>query len=169
MANKCISCNNCGHTGWSKNRGNFLITIALAVFFFVPAIIYEIWRRTGLGVCESCGSNLVKPSNQCQQKNKQFQLDVVGIFGVVAGIIIGGMAVIFVGMGIYVGVERFVKTGSFISPKSTEKLYELCFAEGLKHYQSINQYPLLQDGKTMTMDKIEMDCKNSKDGKYKAP
>jgi len=22
VANKCISCNNCSHTGWSKNRGN---------------------------------------------------------------------------------------------------------------------------------------------------
>ena len=166
MANKCISCNNCGHTGWSKNRGNFLITIVLAVFFFVPAIIYEIWRRTGLGICESCGSDLVVPSNQCQQKDRQFQLDVIGIFGVVAGIVIGAMAVIFVGMGIYVGVERFVNTGSFLPPKSPEKLYELCFADGLKHYQSINQYPLLQDGKTMTMDKIELDCRGSVNGKY---
>lgn len=166
MANKCISCNNCGHTGWSKNHGSFLITIVLMIFFFIPGVIYEIWRRSGLGACENCGSSLVVPSNQCQQKNKQFQLDVIGIFGVVAWIVIGSMAVIFVGMGIYVGVERFVKTGSFISPKSPEKLYELCFADGLKHYQSINQYPLLPDGKTLTMDKIQVDCKGSTDGKY---
>lgn len=169
MANKCISCNNCGHTGWSKNRGNFLITIVLAVFFFVPAIIYEIWRRTGLGVCESCGSDLVVPSNQCQQKDRQFQLNGAGI---IIGVIGGGGAIIGIFMLFVVistSITHFINTGSFLPVKSPEKLYELCFADGLKHYQSINQYPLLQDGKTMTMDKIEIDCKNSKDGKYKAP
>lgn len=169
MANKCISCNNCGHTGWSKNRGNFLITIVLVIFFFVPAIIYEIWRRTGLGVCENCGSNLVVPSNQCQQKDKQFQLDGAGI---IVGVIGGGGAIIGIFM-LYVvvstSIAHFINTGSFLPTKSPEKLYELCFADGLKHYQSINQYPLLSDGKTMTLDKVELDCKGSKDGKYKAP
>lgn len=166
MANKCISCNNCGHTGWSKNRGNFLITIVLAIFFFVPAIIYEIWRRTGLGVCENCGSDLVVPSNQCQQKDKQFQLDGAGIIVGVVGI--GGGIFILVLLGIIIigSVKNFLNTGSFLPPKSPEKLYELCFADGLKHYQSINQYPLLPDGKTMTMDKIELDCKEGVNGKY---
>jgi predicted RNA-binding Zn-ribbon protein involved in translation (DUF1610 family) len=166
MANKCISCNNCGHTGWSKNRGNFLITIVLVIFFFVPAIIYEIWRRTGLGVCENCGSDLVVPSNQCQQKNKQFQLDGMGIIiGVV--VIGGGLYLLTLLLLVVVAVTKsFIETGNFLPPKSPEKLYELCFADGLKHYQSINQYPLLPDGKTMTMDKIELDCKGSVDGEY---
>lgn len=168
MANKCISCNNCGHTGWSKNRGNFLITLVLLIFFFVPGVIYEIWRRTGLGICENCGSNLVVPSNQCQKDSKQFQLDIIGIVVVVTAIIVGALAVIFLGMFLYVGVERFIKTGSFLPPKSPEKLYELCYTDGLKHYQSINQFPMLPDGKTLTMDKIQIDCKDSKDGKYKA-
>lgn len=166
MANKCISCNNCGHTGWSKNRGNFLITIVLLIFFFVPGVIYEIWRRTGLGVCENCGSNLVVPSNQCQKDSKQFQLDIIGIVVVVTGIVVGVLAVIFLGMFLYVGVERFIKTGSFLPPKSPEKLYELCYTDGLKHYQSMNQFPMLPDGKTLTMDKIQIDCKNSTTGEY---
>lgn len=169
MANKCISCNNCGHTGWSKNRGNFLITIVLLIFFFVPGVIYEIWRRTGLGVCENCGSNLVVPSNQCQKDSKQFQLDGMGI---VIGVVCGGGAIIGLFM-LYIiastSIAHFIKTGSFLPSKSPEKLYELCYTDGLKHYQSINQFPMLPDGKTLTMDKIQIDCKDSKDGKYKAP
>lgn len=169
MANKCISCNNCGHTGWSKNRGNFLITIVLLIFFFVPGVIYEIWRRTGLGVCENCGSDLVVPSNQCQQRDKRFQLDGMGI---IVGVVVigGGLYLLTLLLLVVVAVTKsFIETGNILPPKSPEKLYELCFADGLKHYQSINQYPLLQDGKTMTMDKIELDCKGSKDGNYKAP
>ena len=38
---------NCGHIGWSKNRGNFLITIVWMIFFFILSVIYEIWRRSG--------------------------------------------------------------------------------------------------------------------------
>lgn len=166
MANKCISCNNCGHTGWSKNRGNFLITIVLMIFFFIPGVIYEIWRRSGLGACENCGSSLVVPSNQCQQKNKQFQLDgagiVVGVVGIGGGIFIA----VLLGIIIVGSVQNFINTGSFLPPKGSEKLFEECFADGLKHYQSINQYPLLPDGKTLTMDKIEVDCKGNTDGKY---
>lgn len=29
----------CGHIGWSKNRGNFLITIVWMIFFFIPDVI----------------------------------------------------------------------------------------------------------------------------------
>ena len=36
----------CGHIGWSKNRGNFLITIVWMIFFFILSVIYEIWRRS---------------------------------------------------------------------------------------------------------------------------
>ena len=166
MANKCISCNNCGHIGWSKNRGNFLITIVLMIFFFIPGVIYEIWRRSGLGACENCGSSLVVPSNQCQQKNKQFQLDGVGI---VVGVVVigGGLYLLTLFILVVVAVTKnFIETGNILPPKKSEKLYELCFADGLKHYQSINQYPLLPDGKTLTMDKIEIACKGSTDGKF---
>lgn len=30
---------NCGHIGWSKNRGNFLITIVQMIFFFILSVI----------------------------------------------------------------------------------------------------------------------------------
>lgn len=166
MANKCISCNNCGHVGWSKNRGSFLITIVLMIFFFIPGVIYEIWRRSGLGVCENCSSGLVVPSNQCQEKNRQFQLDGVGIIVGVVGIGGGIFIVVLLGILIVGSVQNFINTGSFLPPKSPEKLFELCYADGLKHYQTINQYPTLPDGKTLTMDKIQIDCKNSVTGKY---
>lgn len=161
MANKCVSCNNCSHVGWSKNRGNFLITIVLLIFFVVPGIIYEIWRRTGLGNCSNCGSNLVVPSSQCNSKDRHFQLDIAGILVIVAGLI-GGLFLILYLLG--VGAEFYRNT---FNP-SQEKLYERCYAEGLKHYQSINQYPMLSDGKTLTMDKIQLDCKGSTTGKYVA-
>lgn len=166
MANKCVSCNNCGHTGWSKNRGNFLITIVLLIFFFIPGVIYEIWRRTGLGVCENCGSDRVVPSLACDTKERNFQLDVMGILIVTGGIVVGIMAVIFLCMIVYVGVERFIKTGSFLPPKSPKDLYSECFKDGMEHYQSLKQFPMMPDGKTLTMDKIEVDCKGSTSGKY---
>lgn len=162
MANKCISCNNCGHVGWSKNRGNFLITIVLIFFFFVPAIIYEIWRRSGLGVCSNCGSNLVVPSGQCNPKDRNFQLDVSGI--ILALIALGG-AIIGIFM-LYVVIEHWITTGQLGRTKSHDELFKECYAEGLKHYQSINQFPTLADGKTLTMDKIQIDCKGSTTGKY---
>lgn len=166
MANKCVSCNNCGHTGWSKNRGNFLITIVLLIFFFVPGVIYEIWRRTGLGVCSNCGSDRVVPLLACDTKDRNFQLDVMGIVIVTGSIVVGIMAVIFLCMIVYVGVERFIKTGSFLPPKSSEDLYSECFKDDMEHYQSLKQFPMMPDGKTLTMDRIEIDCKGSINGKY---
>ncbi len=161
MANKCISCNNCGHIGWSKNRGNFLITIVLVIFFFVPAVIYEIWRRSGLGICSNCDSNLIVPSNQCNLKDRQFQLDISGILLIVGGLI-GSLFLILYLLGL--GAEFYRNT---FNP-SQEKLYERCYADGLKHYQTINQFPMLADGKTLTMDKIQLDCKDNTTGKYVA-
>lgn len=166
MANKCVSCNNCGHTGWSKNRGNFLITIVLLIFFFVPGVIYEIWRRTGLGVCSNCRSDRVVPSLACDAKDRNFQLDVMGIVILTGSIVVGIIAVIFLCMIVYVGVERFIKTGSFLPPKSPEDIYSECFKDGMEHYQSLKQFPMMPDGKTLTMDKIEADCKDSTSGKY---
>lgn len=168
MANKCISCNNCGHIGWSKNRGNFLITIVLVIFFFVPAVIYEIWRRSGLGICSNCGSNLVVPSNQCNLKDRQFLLDIGGIL--LALIAVGG-AIIGIFM-LYVvastAIKHYIETGKWAPSKSAETLYQECYSDGLKHYQSINQFPMLSDGKTLTMDKIQLDCKENATGKYVA-
>lgn len=166
MANKCISCNNCGHIGWSRNRGNFLITIVLLIFFFIPGVVYEIWRRSGLGVCDNCSSGLVLPSSACQQKNKHFQLDVFGILVAVVGIVGASMIAIFTIMFIYVSVDRFIETGKWTKAKTPDELFEQCYKNGLKHYQSNGQYPVLADGKTLTMDKIQIDCKGSTDGKY---
>ncbi|WP_278395335.1 Pmp3 family protein [Acinetobacter venetianus] len=164
MANKCISCNNCGYVGWSKNRGNFLITIVLLIFFVLPGIIYEIWRRTGLGNCSNCGCNLVVPSSQCNSKDRHFQLDVGGIATALLGV--GSLIIgIFI---LYVVLEHWITTGQLSRTKQPEELFEQCYKDGLKHYQSINQYPMLSDGKTLTMDKIQLDCKGSTTGKYVA-
>lgn len=156
MANKCISCNNCGHTGWSKNRGNFLITIILAIFFFVPAIIYEIWRRNGLGVCANCGSNMVVPSNSCstQKPSDVGDLMVLGVLGVIGCVVL-------------VSIYALINGGP--SKEKSTKDYEIeCMAQGLKHYQKKGQYPVLPNG-VETATQVLNDCKNSTDGKFKAP
>lgn len=147
--------------GWSKNRGNIFITIVLAFFFLIPAVIYEIWRRSGLGICSNCDSNLIVPSNQCNLKDRQFQLDISGILLIVGGLI-GSLFLILYLLGL--GAEFYRNT---FNP-SQEKLYERCYADGLKHYQTINQFPMLADGKTLTMDKIQLDCKDNTTGKYVA-
>ena len=166
MANKCISCNNCGHTGWSKNRGTFLITIVLAIFFFVPAIIYEIWRRTGLGVCENCGSDLVQPSNSCTGNRPSDAGDfiVLGVLGVIGSIVV---------IALYALADSAInayKNKNTPEPQLSQRELETsCFIGGINYHQKQGEYPILSDGKTLAMDKIEIDCKNSRDGKYKAP
>ncbi|MBI1453648.1 MULTISPECIES: YqaE/Pmp3 family membrane protein [Acinetobacter] len=160
MANKCISCNNCGHTGWSKNRGNFLITIVLAIFFFIPAVIYEIWRRTGLGVCENCGSDLVQPSNSCTSNRPSDAGDfiVLGVLGFIGSIVV---------VVIYAFFNTLINGGP--STQKTTKDYELiCMTQGLKHYQQQGQYPMLPNG-VETSTHVMGVCKKSKDGKFKAP
>ena len=166
MANKCIGCNNCGHIGWSKNRGNFLITIVLAIFFFVPAIIYEIWRRTGLGVCENCGSDLVQPSNSCTGNRPSDAGDfiVLGVLGVIGSIVV---------MALYALADSAInayKNRNTPEPQLSQRELETsCFIGGINYHQKQGEYPILSDGKTLAMDKIQLDCKNSKDGKFKAP
>ncbi|GEM_PF-2108994 len=165
MANKCISCNNCGHIGWSKNKGSFLITIVLLIFFFIPGLIYEIWRNIGLGACKNCGSTAVIPSDQCQEKSKKIQINTfkffVGLISIGGALYIGALLLVVA----YVSINHFIETGEFRT-KSPDQLFEACYKEGLKHYQSIGQYPMLADGKTLTMDKIQVECKNSTTGKY---
>ena len=155
MANKCVSCNNCSYTGWSKNRGNFLITIVLMFFFFIPGVIYEIWRRSGLGVCENCGSNLVKPSNSCPGSKPSDIGSLVLLFAL--GII-----------GCVVIVSLYALTnGKYVNTKSTKDLENECMVHGLKYYQDLGQYPTLPNG-VETSTQVLSDCKNSKDGKFKA-
>lgn len=157
---KCVSCNNCNHIGWSKPKGSIVITIILAFFFLVPAIIYEVWRRTGLGVCENCGSNLVVPSRACIN-NKPTDvggLIVLGVLGVVGGIVV---------VAIYAFFNTLINGGP--STQKTTKDYELiCMTQGLKHYQQQGQYPVLSNG-AETSTYVMNVCKNSKDGKFKAP
>lgn len=160
MANKCISCNNCGHTGWSKPKGNLLITIVLAFFFLVPAIIYEIWRRSGLGVCENCSSDLVKPANSCTGNKPSDVGDLIVLF--VLGVM-GCVIVVF----LYAFADGLIN-GRHMGTKSTKDFEDECMVHGLKHYQDLGQYPTLPNG-IETSTKVMNNCKNSKDGEFKAP
>lgn len=160
MANKCVSCNNCGHIGWSKPKGSIVITIVLALFFILPAIIYEIWRRSGLGVCVNCGSGFIKPSKACSNDKPS---DIGGlIFLFVLGI--GGA---FILIFAYALGDRLIN-GQHVSSKNPKDLENECMVYGLKHYQTLGQYPTLPNG-IETSTKVLNECKNSKDGKYKAP
>lgn len=64
MSGQPVECRNCGSVSVSKPKGNGWITIILLFFLAVPAIIYEIWRRTGLGVCRVCGSQAIYPTDK---------------------------------------------------------------------------------------------------------
>ncbi|MEJ5037433.1 Pmp3 family protein [Acinetobacter johnsonii] len=165
MANKCISCNNCGHVGWSKNRGNFLITLVLAFFFLLPAIVYEIWRRTGVGVCDNCGSDLVTPSRACTTSKPSDLGDLIalGILGIIGGIVVVALyALTNAAINAY-------KNKDVPPPQLTQKDYEAsCMLHGIKYYQSINQHPITSSGE-LVLDKVQAACKGSKDGNYKAP
>ncbi|RZG71912.1 Pmp3 family protein [Acinetobacter wuhouensis] len=160
MANKCINCNNCSHIGWSKNRGNFLITIILAIFFFIPAIIYEIWRRIGLGVCENCGSNQVRPSSLCKSSKPSNVGDLIflGVIGVIGAVVI---------MALYAFADTIINGGPS-NQKTIRDQETACIAKGLKHYQQLGQYPVLSNGVETSMYLMKV-CKNSKDGTFKAP
>ncbi len=160
MANKCVNCNNCGHIGWAKKRGNFLITLILAIFFFIPAIIYEIWRRTGLGVCENCGSSQVKPSSLCKSNKPSDVGDLIflGVLGVIGAVVI---------LVLYAFIDTYINGGA--KTQKTTKDYETeCIANGLKHYQKLGQYPVLSSGAETSTHLMEV-CRNSKDGTFKAP
>lgn len=125
-------------------------------FFFVPGVIYEIWRRSGLGTCENCGSDLVKPSNSCTGNKSSDAGDLIVL--VVLGV---------VGCVVVVSLYALIN-GRYISTKSTKDLENECMVHGLKYYQDLGQYPTLPSG-IETSTKVLSDCKNSKDGKYKTP
>lgn len=166
MANKCVSCNNCGHIGWSKPKGSIVITIVLALFFILPAIIYEIWRRSGLGVCENCGSSLIKPSNACANDKPSDIGSLILLF--VLGVV--GCILVLVIYALSDGAINAYKNRNAPKLQLSEKDLEgSCLRSGMAYYQKEGEYPILSDGKTLAIDKIQIDCKNSKDGKYKAP
>lgn len=150
---QCVSCNNCNHTGWSKPKGSIWITIVLAFFFLIPAIIYEIWRRSGLGVCESCGSDQIKPSNACETSKPSSVGDLLILFAIGC---VGCIGVLVV----YAAID-----GGASSAKSNQDLIEQCVTKGLKHYQDQNQYPVLMDGRETSTYVLSV-CKNTKDGLF---
>ncbi|WP_180052602.1 MULTISPECIES: Pmp3 family protein [unclassified Acinetobacter] len=160
MANNCINCKNCGHTGWSKPRGSILITLVLALFFILPAIAYEVWRRLGLGVCENCGGSNVAPSSTCttQRPTDIGSMIILLILGV-AGAFIVVLAYSFID-----GAINGYPTGA----KTTKDLEDQCVAQGLKYYQKVGQYPTLSNGEE-TSTHVLRGCRDSIDGKFKAP
>lgn len=160
MANKCINCNNCGHTGWSKPKGSILITLVLALFFILPAIAYEIWRRIGLGVCENCGSPHVTPSNTCATQKPAD----VGSMIILLALGVAGAFIVVLAYGFIDGAINGYPAGA----KTTKDLEDQCVAQGLKHYQKVGQYPTLSNGEE-TSTHVLRGCRDSIDGKFKAP
>ena len=154
MAGQTVECVACGHVGEPQIKGSIWITIILLFVFFPAAIIYEIWRRIGLGVCSNCGSDAVTPSNQCTTHKPSDVGDLVVLFvvGVIGAILLVGIYALIQG-----GPDNF---------KTTQNYENTCLAEGLKYYQNKGEYPMLADGKTLSMNKIQLDCKGSTTGKY---
>ena len=154
--NVCIQCNNCGHIGWSKKQGSFLITIILAWFFLIPAIIYEVWRSTGLGVCSHCGNSAVIPSSGCNVKDKNFQLNIAGI--VLAVISIVG-AFFFC---VYVGVNTYYKIFPTVQLRE-----QSCFTEGMHYFEeNPKQKPTDIENHMELVAYVGDRCKGSSDGSY---
>lgn len=157
---RCVSCNNCGHIGWSKPKGSVWITLVLAFFFIVPAIIYEIWRRSGNGVCETCDSSLIKPSTACQTHKPSDMGGLLLLFGI--GVL--GSCVVVAAFAI----GNNLINGGYSSSTTPKALADECMARGLKHYQDLDQYPILANGEE-TLTHVLNVCKGSRDGEFKAP
>jgi|SRR5580704_12186044 hypothetical protein len=60
-------CTQCGTVASPKRfvPGSIIITLILLLFYVIPGLIYEIWRRSSTyDVCQKCGSrNLVPPAS----------------------------------------------------------------------------------------------------------
>lgn len=59
-----VVCTNCGYTGVAskENKGNVLIEIILWICFFIPGLIYSIWRRSDKKViCPKCKQSTLVP------------------------------------------------------------------------------------------------------------
>jgi len=58
-----IKCNNCEQVGLSKFKGSGWIT-AILMLTILGGLIYMLWRRSGLGACQYCGSSAVISMSQ---------------------------------------------------------------------------------------------------------
>lgn len=94
MSGQPVECRNCGSVSVSKPKGNGWITIILLFFLAVPAIIYEIWRRTGLGVCRVCGSQAIYPTDKPVDSASLAK----GMMGRVIFMVFGVLASFFAGL-----------------------------------------------------------------------
>jgi hypothetical protein len=69
MPPKLMLCTRCLSTVFPKTitPGSTLITIILLIFFFVPGVIYWIWRATSrYQICPACGSREIIPADSPQ-------------------------------------------------------------------------------------------------------
>lgn len=75
-------CPTCGSVGKPKTitRGSFLIEIVLWLFFFVPGIIYSLWRLTtrDKSGCRSCSNVGMIPLNTPQGMLLQQRSSMMG-------------------------------------------------------------------------------------------
>jgi len=61
-----LICTTCGYVGYPKKitKGSFLIELILWCFFFIPGLIYSIWRISSrYKACPECKSATMIPVN----------------------------------------------------------------------------------------------------------
>lgn len=66
VSGPAVFCTSCGHEGPAKSvtRGNLAIEIILWLCFFVPGLIYSVWRLSSkYKACTSCGARSLVPVN----------------------------------------------------------------------------------------------------------
>ena len=73
-----LICSNCGTIGKpiTITKGSFFIEIILWLCFFIPGIIYTIWRvTTRENGCKACGATAMIPLNtpKGRKLNKDFE------------------------------------------------------------------------------------------------
>lgn len=58
-------CKDCGYIGPIKSgkRGSFWVSTILWTIFFLPGLIYSIWRMMGRNSCTKCGSTSLAKLN----------------------------------------------------------------------------------------------------------
>lgn len=71
MSEQLVQCHSCGRIGEPKIKGSIIVTIVLLLFWFVPGIIYEIWRRSSGKVCTYCSSENIHFYYPQQNQNLQ--------------------------------------------------------------------------------------------------
>lgn len=72
---RTMFCTRCGHEGESKTktRGSLLIELVLWLCFFVPGLVYSIWRHGSRApACAKCGSGeLIPPDSLAAMAQKR--------------------------------------------------------------------------------------------------